>query len=95
MSNLVCNVTLGDLFPFFCSNCLVAFPVAVLSTYKNMFVPRRNYVLRITDSIGDAGIFRWEILLCLLAAWIGVYFCMWKGVKSSGKVTIWNKICSI
>lgn len=45
-----------------------------------------NYVLHITDSIGDAGIFRWEILLCLLAAWIGVYFCMWKGVKSSGKV---------
>lgn len=45
-----------------------------------------NYVLRITDSIGDAGIFRWEILLCLIAAWIGVYFCMWKGVKSSGKV---------
>lgn len=45
-----------------------------------------NYVLRITDSIGDAGIFRWEIVLCLLAAWIVVYFCMWKGVKSSGKV---------
>lgn len=45
-----------------------------------------NYVLRITDSIGDAGIFRWEIVLCLLAAWIAVYFCMWKGVKSSGKV---------
>ncbi|XP_058966080.2 sodium- and chloride-dependent GABA transporter 1-like [Pocillopora verrucosa] len=46
----------------------------------------QNYVLRLTDSIGDAGVFRWEILLCLLAAWIGVYFCMWKGVKSSGKV---------
>lgn len=45
-----------------------------------------NYVLRITESIGDAGIFRWEIVLCLLAAWIVVYFCMWKGVKSSGKV---------
>ena len=52
----------------------------------------RNYVLRITDSIGDAGIFRWEIVLCLLAAWIVVYFCMWKGVKSSGKVIIrWFK----
>ena len=70
-----------------CSNCLVAFSFVLLS-YKNMFVPCRNYVLRITDSIGDAGSFRWEILLCLLAAWIGVYFCMWKGVKSSGKVTI-------
>lgn len=56
--------------------------------YVFVFSSLRNYVLRLTDSIGDAGVFRWEILLCLLAAWIGVYFCMWKGVKSSGKVTL-------
>ena len=71
-----------------CRNCIVAFSVVLLSIDKNVFIPCRNYVLRITDSIGDAGIFRWEILLCLIAAWIGVYFCMWKGVKSSGKVTM-------
>ena len=48
----------------------------------------RNYILQITDSIGDAGSIRWEILVCLIAAWIAVYFCMWKGVKSSGKVPL-------
>lgn len=60
-----------------------------------MFVFRRNYVFRIIDSIGDVGIFRWEILFCLFVVWIGVYFCMWKGVKLFGKVIIWNKICLI
>ncbi|XP_020914782.1 sodium- and chloride-dependent GABA transporter 1 isoform X2 [Exaiptasia diaphana] len=45
-----------------------------------------HYVLEISDGIGNPGIVKWELFLCLVIAWIGIYFCMWKGVKSSGKV---------
>lgn len=30
----------------------------------------------------------WEVTLCLLACWVLVYFCVWKGVKSTGKVRL-------
>merc|ERR1719494_999013 len=44
------------------------------------------YVLDITGSISEVGGVRWQLALTLLLAWIGIYFCIWKGVKSSGKV---------
>ncbi|NP_001083451.1 solute carrier family 6 (neurotransmitter transporter), member 13 L homeolog isoform X1 [Xenopus laevis] len=43
-------------------------------------------VLGISDGIGNIGSLRWELALCLLLAWIICYFCIWKGVKSTGKV---------
>ncbi|XP_003461825.1 sodium- and chloride-dependent betaine transporter isoform X1 [Cavia porcellus] len=43
-------------------------------------------VLGITSGIHDLGALRWELALCLLLAWIICYFCIWKGVKSTGKV---------
>lgn len=46
----------------------------------------RRYVLEITDGIDNSGGIKWQLALTLLAAWVLVYFCMWKGVKSSGKV---------
>ncbi|KAK3746280.1 hypothetical protein QZH41_016528 [Actinostola sp. cb2023] len=45
-----------------------------------------RYVLELSDGIGNPGVVKWELFLCLLIAWIGIYFCVWKGVKSSGKV---------
>jgi len=45
-----------------------------------------NYVLEQTDSIDDTGKIRWQLVLCLMLSWMVVYFCMWKGVKSAGKV---------
>ncbi|XP_064649101.1 sodium- and chloride-dependent taurine transporter-like [Lineus longissimus] len=45
-----------------------------------------NRVLGISDGIDEVGSVRWELCLCLLLAWIIVYFCVWKGIKSSGKV---------
>uniref|UniRef100_A0A8C5SY62 Solute carrier family 6 member 12 n=1 Tax=Laticauda laticaudata TaxID=8630 RepID=A0A8C5SY62_LATLA len=42
--------------------------------------------LKITEGLHNLGTVRWELALCLLLAWIICYFCIWKGVKSTGKV---------
>lgn len=39
-----------------------------------------------TSGIDNIGSVRWELLACLAVAWVLVYFCLWKGIKSSGKV---------
>ncbi|KAJ8038594.1 Sodium- and chloride-dependent glycine transporter 2 [Holothuria leucospilota] len=38
------------------------------------------------SSIGETGSIVWELALCLLVAWLIIFFCLIKGVKSSGKV---------
>uniref|UniRef100_A0A8C5ES48 Transporter n=1 Tax=Gouania willdenowi TaxID=441366 RepID=A0A8C5ES48_GOUWI len=43
-------------------------------------------VLAISTGIEDIGSIRCEVLMCLVAMWIICYFCVWKGVKSTGKV---------
>ncbi|KAM9812598.1 sodium- and chloride-dependent GABA transporter 2-like [Syngnathus typhle] len=43
-------------------------------------------VLKISGGIEEIGSIRWEVLLCLLVVWVVCYFCIWKGVKSTGKV---------
>ncbi|XP_058478373.1 sodium- and chloride-dependent creatine transporter 1-like [Solea solea] len=45
-----------------------------------------NKVLDISSGLDEPGRLNWEILLCLMAVWVIVYFCVWKGVKSTGKV---------
>lgn len=34
------------------------------------------------------GVLNWEVTLCLLACWVLVSFCVWKGVKSTGKARL-------
>ncbi|RXN15627.1 sodium- and chloride-dependent GABA transporter 2-like protein [Labeo rohita] len=43
-------------------------------------------VLSLSGGIEEISKINWEILLCLIALWIICYFCIWKGVKSTGKV---------
>lgn len=45
-------------------------------------------VLGVVNSEGlhDPGPVRWPLALCLLAAWIIIFLCMLKGIRSSGKV---------
>lgn len=45
-----------------------------------------NNALDASDSIGVAGNFNWKLFLCLLLAWVVVYLCLFRGIKSSGKV---------
>ncbi|XP_048250521.1 sodium- and chloride-dependent glycine transporter 1-like [Haliotis rufescens] len=45
-----------------------------------------NHVLQMSSGIGEAGSVRWQLLLCLLGAWLIVFLSLIKGIKSSGKV---------
>ncbi|XP_062325095.1 sodium- and chloride-dependent GABA transporter 2-like [Osmerus eperlanus] len=60
------------------------------TTEENATSPVREFwerrVLNLTSSIHELGSIRWELALCLLLSWIICYFCVWKGVKSTGKV---------
>ncbi|EDV20631.1 uncharacterized protein TRIADDRAFT_50950 [Trichoplax adhaerens] len=47
-------------------------------------------VLKISSGIGQPGEVRWHLALCLLLAWIVIYFCIFKGIKSSGKVVYFS-----
>ncbi|CAN9513221.1 unnamed protein product [Ophioblennius macclurei] len=52
-----------------------------------------NYrLLEKTNGIEEAGGLRWELFGCLLAAWVIVYFSIFKGVKSSGKVVYFTAV---
>ncbi|TRY57272.1 hypothetical protein DNTS_003317 [Danionella cerebrum] len=48
-----------------------------------------NYkVLERTSGVEETGTLRWELFLLLMLGWILVYLCIFKGVKSTGKVWI-------
>lgn len=42
-------------------------------------------VLNISGGIEEVGSLRWELVLCLILSWLICYFCIWKGIKSTGK----------
>ncbi|XP_077983568.1 sodium- and chloride-dependent glycine transporter 1-like isoform X2 [Glandiceps talaboti] len=51
-----------------------------------------NYVLEITDGVEHLGGLRWQLVGCLGLAWIVVFLCIIKGVKSSGKVVYFTAL---
>ncbi|XP_063071572.1 sodium- and chloride-dependent GABA transporter 2-like isoform X2 [Engraulis encrasicolus] len=61
-----------------------------LTLFENATSPVKEFwerrVLNITGSVYELGNMRWELVLCLILSWIICYFCVWKGVKSTGKV---------
>lgn len=59
-------------FRYAITNCLVS--------------PHRRGMLSMSGGIEEVGTVKWELLLCLLACWVACYFCVWKGVRSAGKV---------
>ncbi|XP_037093533.1 sodium- and chloride-dependent GABA transporter ine-like isoform X2 [Pollicipes pollicipes] len=66
------------------------------SVADNVTTPSEDYfyheVLQITDGIEEVGSVRLPIFLTLLLAWVLVYFCIWKSIKSSGKVVYFTVI---
>uniref|UniRef100_A0A3P8WU48 Transporter n=1 Tax=Cynoglossus semilaevis TaxID=244447 RepID=A0A3P8WU48_CYNSE len=57
---------------------------------KNMRSPIIEYwenkVLDISSGLDQPGHLKWELVLCLIFVWLIVYFCVWKGVKTTGKI---------
>nr|XP_020453650.1 sodium- and chloride-dependent GABA transporter 2-like isoform X2 [Monopterus albus]XP_020453651.1 sodium- and chloride-dependent GABA transporter 2-like isoform X2 [Monopterus albus] len=49
-------------------------------------------ILGLSSGIEELGNIRWELALCLLLAWILCYFCVWNGVKFTGKVVYFTAI---
>ncbi|XP_015752629.1 PREDICTED: sodium- and chloride-dependent GABA transporter 1-like [Acropora digitifera] len=45
-----------------------------------------RYILTVSSGIDEPGEIRLPLAASLLVAWIAVYFCLYKGIKSSGKV---------
>ncbi|XP_036816662.1 sodium- and chloride-dependent GABA transporter 2-like isoform X1 [Oncorhynchus mykiss] len=59
--------------------------VPLLNTSSSVVEFWQRRVLRISDGIESLGGIRWELALCLLLSWAICYFCIWKGVRSTGK----------
>ncbi|XP_057686158.1 sodium- and chloride-dependent creatine transporter 1-like isoform X2 [Corythoichthys intestinalis] len=49
-------------------------------------------VLRLSRGLDEPGDISYEMVLCLLATWVIVYFCIWKGVKSTGKIVYFTAL---
>uniref|UniRef100_UPI0037E8F668 sodium- and chloride-dependent GABA transporter 2-like n=1 Tax=Semicossyphus pulcher TaxID=241346 RepID=UPI0037E8F668 len=49
-------------------------------------------VLSLSGGIEEIGTVQWELVLCLLACWVACYFCIWKGVRSTGKVVYFTAV---
>jgi hypothetical protein len=78
---LLCH---GPLLSMFSSSC--HWWLASLSSSGQLHLSCRFHVLELTDDVGTMGGIRWQLVLCHLAAWIFVYLCLIKGIKSMGKV---------
>lgn len=44
-----------------------------------------NRILQITDGIDSPGGLQWELAFCLAVVWVICFFCIWKGIKSTGR----------
>ncbi|XP_068186736.1 sodium- and chloride-dependent GABA transporter ine [Antennarius striatus] len=52
----------------------------------------RHKMLEQTSGVEETGGMRWELFLILVLAWILIYICIFKGVKSTGKVVYFTAL---
>ncbi|XP_072026115.1 sodium- and chloride-dependent GABA transporter 1-like [Amphiura filiformis] len=73
-------------------NCTSNFSVTTNNSANPTNEFWKNYVLQQSDGIEEVGNVRWELALTLLFVWIVCYFCIWKGVKWTGKVVYFTAL---
>uniref|UniRef100_A0A3Q0SHF2 Transporter n=1 Tax=Amphilophus citrinellus TaxID=61819 RepID=A0A3Q0SHF2_AMPCI len=73
-------------------NCSSGFPGnnTHLQSASQQFFDHR--LLKKTSGIEELGGLCWELFGCLLFAWVIVYLCIFKGVKSTGKVVYFTAV---
>lgn len=49
---------------------------------------RRVLEIQFSDGIGSIGPIKWSLAMCLMIVFLLVYFSLWKGVKSTGKLSV-------
>lgn len=74
------------------ANCSSGFPgnATHLQSASQQFFDYK--LLEKTDGIGEIGGLRWELVGCLVLSWVIVYLCIFKGVKSTGKVVYFTAL---
>lgn len=63
------------------------YPDAKVRWTNIIYYIRRRGVLGISSGVHDIGKVQWELLVCFLVGWIVVYFCIWKGIGWTSKVS--------
>ncbi|XP_021340900.1 sodium-dependent serotonin transporter-like [Mizuhopecten yessoensis] len=64
-----------------------------LVTNDTMLAASEYYLFKVleiqkSNGVEHVGPPKWDLLMCLLGVFVVVYFCLWKGIKSSGKA-VW------
>ena len=81
-------------YPLFISYKIVTSSIYFTADLKSMYQLvlyvhfARRKVLWISSGIHQIGSLKWDLVLCLLLAWIVVYLCIFKGIRTSGKVML-------
>ncbi|XP_075987211.1 sodium- and chloride-dependent GABA transporter [Anticarsia gemmatalis] len=87
--NLTCWSSMADMSTY-CSLNGKNISKAVLSDPVKEFWERR--ALQISSGIEHIGNIRWELAGTLLLVWVLCYFCIWKGVRWTGKVVYFTAL---
>ncbi|NEP53442.1 MAG: sodium-dependent transporter [Moorea sp. SIO3C2] len=66
---------------------LASFGVKWSSDAKSYFF---DSVLQLSDGVNVLGGINWPILWSLVVVWVLIYFCVWKGTTSVGKVVVYS-----